>query len=396
MSNWPVVRLGDDLRFLTSGSRGWATYYRDDGAVFLRIQNVRNGRLVLDDIAFVQPPQTAEARRTRVMPGDVLLSITADLGRTAVIPDDIGDAYINQHLAILRPRRLDPRFLSAYLASPLGQTQIARLNRQGVKAGLNFEDIRSLTVPIPPLPEQRRLAEVLDRAEALQSKRLAAIAQLDILTQSIFLEIFGDPAINPKGWPIRSVKDMAIKISDGPFGSNLKTSHYTPRGVRVIRLANIGVGKFLDHDAVFVSDEHFKTLRKNECLPGDVLVGTMGDPNLRACIQPDWLPVALNKADCVQIRANRAITTAPYICALLNLPSVERMAQELILGETRLRISMGRLRTLLLPVPPLSLQRQFVERLSAVQSLTAIQHDSAAGLDSLFASLQRRAFGGEL
>ena len=113
--NWPTTQLGEQLDFLTSGSRGWAAHYVDAGDLFLRIQNVVGGELVLDDVAFVRPPASAEAKRTKVEAGDVLLSITADLGRVAVVPDELPAAYINQHLAILRTKRLNARFLATFL-----------------------------------------------------------------------------------------------------------------------------------------------------------------------------------------------------------------------------------------------------------------------------------------
>ena len=261
---------------------------------------------------------------------------------------------------------------------------------------INGAKLRTMRVPLPPLPEQRRIAEVLDGAEALRAKRRAALAQFDALTQAIFLDLFGDPARNPKDLPVETVGRLATRFSDGPFGSNLKSSHYTDDGVRVIRLQNIGVGDFVDTDRAFISEAHFAAMRKHECRPGDVLVGTLGDPNLRACIQPDWLPVALNKADCVQLRTDTRIADAAYVCALLNHPSTERMAQELIVGQTRLRISMGRLRGLRVPLPPILLQREFARRAAAVENLKILCRASLAELDALFAALQHRAFRGEL
>lgn len=147
---WKVKPIGEMLTFLTSGSRGWAKYYSNDGALFLRIQNTGKNELILEDVAFVNPPESAEACRTRVMAGDILLSITADLGRTAVIPKELPDAHINQHLAILRFKGVNPLYASTFLASPGGQVQIKKLNRGGVKAGLNFDDIRSLKIMLPP------------------------------------------------------------------------------------------------------------------------------------------------------------------------------------------------------------------------------------------------------
>lgn len=181
LGNWPTKKLGEVLDFLTSGSRGWAAHYAPSGDLFLRIQNVRHDELILDDIAYVDAPDTAEAKRTRVRPGDVLLSITADLGRTAVVPEGIGAAFINQHLSILRTTALVPRFLSAYLASPVGQRQVAGRNRHAVKAGLNFEDIRSFVVPMPPAGLQQEFARRVAAVERLKVVQRASLATMDAL-----------------------------------------------------------------------------------------------------------------------------------------------------------------------------------------------------------------------
>jgi type I restriction enzyme, S subunit len=185
LDKWDKRQLGELLDFLTSGSRGWAKYYAKSGDLFLRIQNVQHDRLVLEDIAYVKAPDNAEARRARVQAGDVLLSITADLGRSGVFPEGLGPAFINQHLAILRTTVLVPRFLSAYLASPAGQRQVLGRNRQGVKAGLNFDDIRSLTVPVPPTEMQCTFARRVDAVEKLEEKHQASLAEFDALFASL-------------------------------------------------------------------------------------------------------------------------------------------------------------------------------------------------------------------
>jgi len=160
---WKTVSVGENLSFLTSGSRGWAKYYSNEGRLFLRIQNIGSNQLFLDDIAYVNPPDSAEARRAMVQAGDVLLSITADLGRTAVIPSDLPPAHINQHLAILRFDSIEPIFASAFLASKGGQTQIQKLNREGVKAGLNFENIRTLNIFLPPKELQKKWSDIYNK-----------------------------------------------------------------------------------------------------------------------------------------------------------------------------------------------------------------------------------------
>ena len=185
LQKWNTTTLGNTLDFLTSGSRGWASYYSDSGDLFLRIQNVKSDQLVLNDVAYVKAPDTAEAKRTLVQPGDVLLSITADLGRTAVIPEGLGKAYINQHLCILRTKQFSPRFLSAYFASPAGQRQVFGRNRQAVKAGLNFDDVRSFNVPLPPLELQQQFAERMEAIESLKATHRQSLAKLDTLFASL-------------------------------------------------------------------------------------------------------------------------------------------------------------------------------------------------------------------
>lgn len=98
----------------------------------------------------------------------------------------------------------------------------------------------------------------------------------------------------------------------------------------MIRLQNIGVGEFLDNDKVFISLEHYSKLKKHTCVPGDVIVGTLGDPNLRACILPDYVKVALNKADCVQVRPNKNFVYSAYVCHLLNTPQMLQLASSYI------------------------------------------------------------------
>jgi type I restriction enzyme S subunit len=190
-ARWFTKTLGDVLDFLTSGSRGWAKHYVEYGSKFLRIQNVRRNQLDLSDLAYVQAPSTSEAIRTRVQPGDVLLSITADLGRTAAIPNDIGDAYINQHLSILRTTRVDSFFLSTFLSSPAGQRQILAKNRVGVKAGLNFDDIRSIWVPLPPRELQTKFREAVTKIDQCRLVNTRLSDSSSILFRSLQNRAFG-------------------------------------------------------------------------------------------------------------------------------------------------------------------------------------------------------------
>ena len=188
--NFEIKKLGNLLKYLTSGSRGWAKYYSKTGAKFIRIQNVRKNELSLENLAYVNAPASAEANRTKVRTGDILLSITADLGRTGVVPSDIGEAYINQHLAILRVSSAEPIYISTFLASKGGELQIQRLNRQGVKSGLNFEDIRSLDILAPPIRLQTKFVQVWTEIQQMKTKIIDFIHQSDINFKSLSFQAF--------------------------------------------------------------------------------------------------------------------------------------------------------------------------------------------------------------
>jgi type I restriction enzyme S subunit len=196
------------------------------------------------------------------------------------------------------------------------------------------------------LTVQRRIAGQLKQADGLRRTRRYALELTETFLPAAFLELFGDPKQNPNEWPENTLSAVCSKFSDGPFGSNLKSSDYRSSGVRVVRLQNIGVGEFVDDDKAFVSKEHFAALQKHACVPGDVLIGTMGDPNLRACIQPAHIPIALNKADCIQARPHPKQLNALYLQGLLNNPEHMHLVPGMVHGQTRARISTRELASL--------------------------------------------------
>lgn len=160
---WEKYRLEKFISFLTSGSRGWSQYFRNKGEMFLTIKNVKNNEITLDNIQYVSAPNTKEAERTKVQEGDLLISITADLGRTGVVNSEIAQygAYINQHLSLVRlnDEYVRSMYVSYFLESKGGKIQFDAKNQNGVKAGLNFNAIRSLELLVPPIHLQDEFVE---------------------------------------------------------------------------------------------------------------------------------------------------------------------------------------------------------------------------------------------
>lgn len=164
-----ISPLSDYIEFLTSGSRGWAKYHSDSGEWFITITNVKNCKISIEGIQCITPPQDAEAQRTRVHEGDLLISITADLGRTGVVTKSIADhgAYINQHLTCVRLNRkiLNPYYVAYFMESEAGKKQFYEKNLSSVKAGLNFDSIRTLQLMVPPLSDQDKFVSFVEETD---------------------------------------------------------------------------------------------------------------------------------------------------------------------------------------------------------------------------------------
>ena len=193
--SYPKKKLSEYIEFLTSGSRGWAQYFSDEGEYFITIKNVKNCAIILDNVQHIKAPNNAEALRTRVQEGDLLISITADLGRTGVVTKEIAEhgAYINQHLTCIRlaKEKVLPLYAAYYLESPAGKSQFMAKNQNGVKAGLNFNAINSLEIVVPSVEKQYEFISYVDAVNSLAVPVMNGLQKLDTLKKSLMQQYFG-------------------------------------------------------------------------------------------------------------------------------------------------------------------------------------------------------------
>jgi len=194
-NNFPCNSLSEYIVFLTSGSRGWSQYFTDSGEYFITIKNVKNCKITLQDVQCVTPPDNAEAKRTRVQENDLLISITADLGRTGIVTKKIAEhgAYINQHLTCIRLKqdKLNPLYVAYYMESDAGKEQFIAKNQSAVKAGLNFNAINSLKLMVPPLTLQNQFAAFVERVEQQKQTVQQSLEKLELMKKALMQEYFG-------------------------------------------------------------------------------------------------------------------------------------------------------------------------------------------------------------
>lgn len=207
----------------------------------------------------------------------------------------------------------------------------------------------------------------------------------------------------PPGWRLMSVGHLAANepgaLTDGPFGSNLKTEHYTESGPRVVRLQNIGGGQFVDEYA-HISNEHFARLSKHSVKGGDVLVAMLGERLPRACLAPDSLGPAIVKADCARLRVNESVASPRFVMHLLNSPTAHKAAADLVHGVGRPRLGLGILRSLELPVADRHEQDLIVAAIeshfSRLDAATATLERVQRNLERYRASVLKAAVEGRL
>ena len=192
---FPCNNFSEYIDFLTSGSRGWSQYFTDNGEYFITIKNVKNCRITLQDVQYVTPPDNSEAKRTKVQENDLLISITADLGRTGVVTKEIAEygAYINQHLTCIRLNleKVNPLYVAYYMESDAGKEQFASKNQSAVKAGLNFNAINSLKLIVPPLSLQNDFAAFVERVDQHKQTVQQSLDKLELMKKALMQEYFG-------------------------------------------------------------------------------------------------------------------------------------------------------------------------------------------------------------
>ena len=195
-NSYPISQLSEHIEFLTSGSRGWAQYCVDNGSEwFITIKNVKDCRISIDNMQPINAPDNAEAKRTKVQEGDLLISITADLGRTGVVTKEIADhgAYINQHLTCIRLNKemLNPLYVAFFMESPAGKEQFESKNQSAVKAGLNFNSINSLRLLVPPMDEQNAFVGFVHQIDKSKLAIQKSLEKLEILKKALMQKYFG-------------------------------------------------------------------------------------------------------------------------------------------------------------------------------------------------------------
>ena len=286
---------------------------------------------------------------------------------------------------------LDRGYLFHFLRQP-DNVRLASSLATGVNLPrLSPAALEGFIVPLPPLADQRRIAAILDQADALRAKRRAVLERLDSLIQAIFLQMFGHPASTQQRFASRPLISLCERITVGWVGP--MTDEYVTTGVPFLRSLNIRRGRIDLSDVKFVSTAFHRRISKSALHPGDVVTVRTGQPGTTAVV-PNTIPEA-NCADLIVFTCSEELEP-DYLCEALNLWLGDAESIQGQVGAIQTHFNIGRARELLLPHPPIQEQRRFATRKGKLNQVKWSMEASLAKFDSLFASIQHRAFRGGL
>ncbi len=340
--------------------------------------------------------------RQLVRAGDTVLStVRTYLKNTAMVPPALDGATASTGFTVLRPRpHVDPRFLFYRVLESGFVNHLSERQTGTSYPAVREKDVRAMAFSVPSWDEQQQIVEVIEeqfsRLDAGVDSLQRARRNLARLRASILKAAYDGP------WELRALGDLAAReprsITDGPFGSNLKTSHYTTSGPRVVRLQNIGDGRFQD-DKAHISAEHFARLQNHAVEAGDVLIASLGTELPRACIAPDSLGPAIVKADCIRFRPGPTVE-GRFVSHMLNSSPIRRGVSEIIHGVGRPRLNLREVKAIEIPVPALEEQHQIVaeveRQFSFIDAMATTIDTGLQRANALRQSILSQAFRGRL
>ncbi|WP_341678705.1 restriction endonuclease subunit S [Niveibacterium sp. SC-1] len=395
------ARLGDVVSFI----RG-ITFKPEDvcepgtnnSVVCMRTKNIQSdldeSDLIAVDAAFVKREEQ------RLATGDILLSSANSwnlVGKSVYVPPLPYAATAGGFISIVRAdqSKVDARYLYHWISTEKTQAAIRNCGRQTTNiSNLSSRLFLELPLPLPSVTEQKRIAAILDKADSLRRKRRQAIRLADDFLRAVFLDMFGDPVANPKGWPVVKLSDLAKKdryaIKAGPFGSALKKEFYVASGYRVYGQEQV-IRDDLTYGDYYIDANKYRELESCKVEAGDMLISLVGTFG-KICIVPKEFEPGIINPRLMKIGLDSRKATPRFMKAFLTSDSMMRTIEGLSHGGTMGIVNVGIMKNLDVPLPPLDLQLRYENVQKKISVLSCKLDASVAQTSSAFGALQARFF----
>ena len=377
--------------------------FRDSGIRVLGIDHVHPNKLTWVKPKYIPLEKYEELTQYTVSAGDVLVTNMGTVGRTCFVPKTFPRAIISSHLIKVTPDQ--EKITSSYLSwalnfCPIVVAQIEAKCHGAIMAGFNSSLLKSLKIPLPPLDEQRRIAAILDKTDAVRRKRKDAIALTEDLLRSAFLEMFGDPVTNPKGWESGTILDIVSDkkkgVRCGPFGTQLKVHEIVSEGIPLYGIESVKGGRFRSKAEKHITIQKAEELKSFDVQSGDVLVTRMGTIG-HACVVPSIVGESRFSYHLFRVRPDSSKCLPGFLSATITrsgtfLSQLERLSHGAIMSG----LKTADLKEVRFLIPPMALQKQYLKIVSKSEEALERQIEKMSIEENLFNSLLQRAFRGDL
>ena len=383
-----MARLGDVCDIL-NGFAFKSEQYVDDGIRIIRIANVQKG-YIEDSTPVFYPFDSREAKKYSLEEGDMLMSLTGNVGRVAKLSKEFLPAALNQRVACLRIKdgvTLDKAFLFNLLNSDYFEQQCIAASKGVAQKNMSTEWLKEYEIPMFPMEQQKVIASVLDKVAELISLRREQLAKLDQLVKSRFIELFGDETELHK-WPCCTIGDVA----DVCVGVVIKpTQYYTDKGIPAFRSLNIGEMRVKDADWVYFTEEGHQKNQKSVIRKNDVLVVRSGAPGT-ACVATEKYD-GYNAVDIIIAHPNTSKVDSVFLAAFTNMPHGMNQIRAKTGGAAQQHFNVGGYKAMNLIMPPMELQKQFADFVEQTDKSKLAIQQSLDKLELLKKALMQEYFG---
>ena len=393
--SWPKVKLGE-IFDITSSKRVHEKDWRNEGVPFYRAREVavlsREGQV--DNDLFIDESMYEEFKAKYGVPkvGDLLVTAVGTLGKVYAVKESDRFYFKDASVIWLRARR---EVDTSYIQHAMNSTDVQRLiqNSSGATVGTyTISRANETEIPLPPLPEQKRIAAILDKADAIRRKRQQAIQLADDFLRAVFLDMFGDPVTNPKGWDIKALKDIA-KIQIGPFGTQLHKEDYIEDGIPLVNPTHIVKGQIAPKNDLTISAKKHAELPEYHLKVGDIVMGRRGEMGRCAVVtekESGWLC----GTGSLFVRPNKAGIFSEYLNKFLSSDAIKSHLESESLGATMPNLNKAIVGNIKVPVPSELVLEQFAKIKEKALGAKAMHFKFCDEL--IFEAISQKAFSGQL
>ena len=379
------------------GSNLKTSDYVETGVPVLQGKNITHNEFKWFGIRYISDKKADELNRSSVKIGDILIVKIGSIGYSAELTELKGHdrAIIPANLAKVSVDEtiVDKSYLLFWLRSLDAERHFKSIASKTAQPALSLTKIKSLPVPLPPLPIQKQIAAVLEKADTLRSQCQQMEQELNSLAQSVFLDMFGDPVTNPKEWPQKPSKELCKLIT---VGIVIKpSSYYVDAGIPALRSLNVRENYISNENFVYFDEKvHEQQLKKTHVYEGDVVIVRSGQPGRSSVIPKEF--DGANAIDILITRPNSDLLNSFYFSFFLNSEGGRQLVLSNEKGQVQKHLNVGELSRALIPVPPIALQNEFEYSLNKLAVQMRLNKDLLTNCDQNFNSLMQRAFKGEL